>query len=87
MAQDMNKTGVDKAVGLAGSQAQLALSVGVSQQAISEWVSRGFLPVGRIDDVLNAVDPGCKHIKPRDLLDPELIAMMDRSCDREGGAV
>ena len=79
------RTGLDKAIALAGSQEKLALSMGVSQQAISEWVARGFLPVGRIDDVLNAVDPGCKTIKPRDLLDPELLELMDRAYDMEGG--
>jgi hypothetical protein len=78
------ETGLDRAIGLAGSQAKLALSIGTSQQAVSEWVARGFLPVGRIDDVLNAVDPGCKHIKPRDLLDPELIELMDRQFAKGG---
>ena len=78
-------TGLDKAIALAGSQEKLALSMGVSQQAISEWVSRGFLPVGRVDDVLNAVDPGCKTIRPRDLLDPELVELMDRQYDRRDG--
>lgn len=77
-------TGLDRAVALAGSQVELAQRVGVSQQAIGEWVARGFLPVGRIDDVLNAIDPGCKHIKPRDLLDPELVAIMDRANGKGG---
>jgi DNA-binding transcriptional regulator YdaS (Cro superfamily) len=79
----MVKTGLDKAVALAGSQAKLAMRLEVSQQAISEWVARGFLPVGRIDDVLNAVDPSCKSIKPRDLIDPELVALMDKQFARE----
>ena len=74
----MNESGIDKAVRLAGSQQQLATRVGITQQAIGEWVLQGFIPPGRIDDVLNAVDKGCVHIKPRDLLSPELITLMDK---------
>lgn len=78
-------TGLDKAVALAGSQKQLASKLDISQQAISEWVAKGHTPLGRIDDVLNAVDPGCIHIKPRDLLDPTLVAMVDRVNDKIRG--
>ncbi len=70
--------GISKAVEIAGSQAALAAKLGVTQQAISEWETRGYVPDSRIDDVLNAVDKGCAQIKPRDLLDPKLVAMMDR---------
>ena len=70
--------GIDKAVELAGSQRRLALQLNVSQQAIGEWVKRGFVPDGRVDDVLNAVDKTCEHILPRELLDPELVALVDR---------
>jgi DNA-binding transcriptional regulator YdaS (Cro superfamily) len=75
-------TGIDKAVEIAGSQAALAVKLGVSQQAISEWVASGYIPDGRIDDMLSAVDKNCSQIKPRDLLDPKLIAMMDRFSER-----
>lgn len=77
-------TGIERAVEIAGNQVVLATKLGVTQQAISEWVRFGFVPDGRIDDVLNAVDKGCLHIKPRDLLDPKLVAMMDRLSNREG---
>lgn len=76
-------TGIEKAVEMAGNQVALAVKLGVTQQAISEWVRFGFVPDGRIDDVLNAVDKGCLQIKPRDLLDPKLVAMMDR-INKEG---
>lgn len=74
--------GIDNAVEIAGSQRRLALHLNVSQQAISEWVKRGFVPDNRVDDVLNAVDPNCESIRPRDLLDPELVAKVDRFNDR-----
>ena len=78
-------TGLDKAVSLAGSQKELASKLDISQQAISEWVTKGYAPVSRVDDVLNAVDPGCKHLKPRDLLDPDLVAMIDKiNCKIKG---
>ena len=70
-------TGIERAIELAGSQALLATRIGVTQQAISEWVTLGFVPDGRIDDVLNAVDKGCKQIKPRALLNPKLVAIID----------
>ena len=77
-------TGIDKAVEIAGGQVALATKIGVTQQAISEWVGFGYVPDGRIDDVLNAVDKNCAKIKPRDLLEPKLVAMMDRLNEREG---
>lgn len=65
--------GIDKAVELAGSQQELARQLGVSQQAISEWVQRGYVPVGRVIEIeatygvsrLDLVDP-----QLRDLLGP-----------------
>lgn len=65
--------GIDKAVELAGSQQELAKQLGVSQQAISEWVQRGYVPVGRVIEIeatygvsrLELVDP-----QLRDLLGP-----------------
>ncbi len=65
--------GIDKAVELAGSQQELARQLGVSQQAISEWVQRGYVPVGRVIEIeatygvsrLELVDP-----QLRDLLGP-----------------
>lgn len=74
------ETGIEKAVKLAGNQKHLATRVGVTQQAICEWVQRGWVPEGRIDDVLNAVDKDCKQIKPRELLDPKLVRLVDRIC-------
>ena len=75
-------TGIEKAVEIAGSQVALAVKLGVSQQAISEWVGFGYVPDGRIDDVLNAVDKSCARIKPRDLLEPKMVTMMDRLNER-----
>jgi DNA-binding transcriptional regulator YiaG len=74
------ETGIEKAVKLAGTQAHLATRLGVTQQAVCEWVQRGWVPEGRIDDVLNAVDKDCSSIKPRELLDPKIVRLVDRIC-------
>lgn len=43
--------GIDKVVELAGSQRKLADVLGVTQQAISEWVRQGYVPIGRIVEI------------------------------------
>ncbi len=43
--------GVDKVVELAGSQRKLADVLGVTQQAISEWVRQGYVPSGRVVEI------------------------------------
>lgn len=37
-------TGIEKAVEVAGGQAELAKLMGVSRQAIQQWVARGYIP-------------------------------------------
>ena len=47
----MSYAGVRAAVEAAGSQALLASSLGVTQQAVSLWVRRGFVPVSRVVEI------------------------------------
>jgi len=47
----MSYSGVRAAVSAAGSQAQLASTLGVTQQAVSLWVRRGFVPASRVVEI------------------------------------
>lgn len=42
------KTGIEAAIEAAGKQALLAEAIGVSQQAVSRWRRRGFVPVRHV---------------------------------------
>ena len=79
MTFDENDSGIDKAVQLAGSQERLAKELGVSPQAVSEWVCNGYVPQGRVDAILCIVDPDCEHLLPRDLMDPMVVEMVDKA--------
>lgn len=62
--------GIDKVVELAGSQRKLADVLGVTQQAISEWVRQGYVPIGRVVEIeslfgvgrLELVDPSLRDL-------------------------
>lgn len=41
-------TGIEKAVEAAGSQPKLAALIGVSKQAVQQWVAQGYVPVDRV---------------------------------------
>lgn len=46
-------TGIERAVKMAGGQAELAarLDPAVTQQAISKWVARGWVPIDRAVEI------------------------------------
>lgn len=44
-------TGITDAVINAGSQAKLAKELGVSHQAIQQWLKQGYVPVGRVTQI------------------------------------
>ena len=45
------KRGIDLAVEAAGSQGKLAAQLGVTQQAVLRWVSKGFVPLRRAQEI------------------------------------
>ena len=51
MTVDGRITGVEGAVRAAGGQGRLARTLGVSQQAVSAWLRRGFVPVRRVVEI------------------------------------
>lgn len=58
-------TGIDKAVESAGSQAALADLLGCTQQAVSKWQSRGWVPLKRAKQIALA-----SPIPLKELVDP-----------------
>lgn len=71
-------THVDEAVRAAGSQQKLAAELGVSQQMISTWRRRGWVPLKRAQEIETLYGiPRAQLINPRvrDLVDmPEQCA-------------
>lgn len=63
-------TGIDKVIAAAGGQTALADVLGVSQQAVSKWQKRGFVPAERVDQLAanfnvergELIDPAIKQL-------------------------
>lgn len=63
-------TGIADAVAAVGSQLQLATRLGVTQQAVSNWVTQGWVPHKR------AVEIECLTGVPRTrLVDPKILEL------------
>lgn len=68
----MNHKGVEKAVEIAGSQANLARVLGVTQVAICNWAKRGWVPLRRameIENLLGVPRGDTMNPRIRDLVD------------------
>ena len=66
------KNGVSRAIAVAGSQQKLASILGVSQQAVSAWLDRGWVPLRRAQEIEASLGvPRVTLINPRiaDLVD------------------
>ena len=61
-------TGIDKAVELATGAVQLAARLGVSHQAVFQWIKRGWVPLSRAIEI-----EGIYGIPRHELLKPELV--------------
>lgn len=63
--------GIDKVIDAAGGQTALAEVLGVSQQAISKWQKRGYVPADRVDQLANSFS-----VERTELIDPRAIALI-----------
>ena len=70
-------TGIHKAIDLAGGQEKLANALGISQQAVSDWMQQGFVPIPRIVPVLDIVDPKRETLSSRDLMSMSVVRLAD----------
>lgn len=66
------RTGIAHAVVLSGSQKALADSLGVSQQAVSEWVERGWAPFDRAPEIEALYGIPRVH-----LIDPKIVDTLE----------
>jgi len=78
MAERPEQSGIARAVEHIGSQRGLASALGVTQQAVSEWVAQGWVPKDRVHDILDLVDPSGTALRARDLLNPAIVAILTR---------
>jgi DNA-binding transcriptional regulator YdaS (Cro superfamily) len=68
------QSGIEAAIQAAGKQALLAEAIGVSQQAVSRWRRRGYVPVCHVVQIESQFGvPRATLVSPRvlDLLDTE----------------
>lgn len=66
------RTGIEIAIEAAGGQVKMAEALGVTQQAVSIWLQRGFAPLKRLVEIEAMFGvPRSKLINPRfaDLVD------------------
>lgn len=73
--------GIERAITMAGGQQQLAELMGRTQQAVSLWLDQGYVPSNMIPGVMNAVDPDGDSLRPRDLMDPFIINLIDNALE------
>ena len=73
MAKRKELSGIERAVGEAGSQASLAKRLGVSRQAVRRWVIDGHVPLGRSVEIETEFG-----IPRRELLERKLADLMDK---------
>jgi DNA-binding transcriptional regulator YdaS (Cro superfamily) len=64
--------GIAQAIRAAGSQQKLAKRLGVSQQAISAWLERGWVPLRRAQEIETSL--GISRAK---LIDPRIADLVD----------
>jgi DNA-binding transcriptional regulator YdaS (Cro superfamily) len=67
-----DQTGINRAVALAGGAASLAQKLGVSHQAVYQWIQNGWVPLERALELEKLYD-----IQRKDLLNPRLAALVE----------
>jgi hypothetical protein len=71
MTTENGLCGIDQAISEAGSQARLAVSLGVTQQAISHWARQGWVPLRRAAEIEHLFD-----IPRHRLVSPEIVSAL-----------
>lgn len=69
---EQDKTGIARAVEVAGSQGLLAAVLGVTQQMVSTWVRQGWVPKDRALEI-----EGLYGIPRRELVSPSLRDLLE----------
>jgi len=64
------------ALAAAGSQARLSQALGVSQQAVSKWLQRGWAPAERAAEI-----EFLYGVPRRKLMNPRLVDLVDPDAD------
>jgi DNA-binding transcriptional regulator YdaS (Cro superfamily) len=70
-ATTLSPTGIADAIVAAGNQAELAAALGVTQQVVSRWLRRGWVPIRRA----NQIEERFKIPRGR-LANPKLMALL-----------
>lgn len=72
MAHGKTASGIADAINMAGSQAELANTLGVTQQSVSIWLVRGWVPLRRAQEI------EAQFGIPRGrLINPRVMALID----------
>lgn len=76
------RTGIEHAVRIAGGQKAFAEALGVTQQAVGQWVKKGHAPAGRIVEI-----EALFGVPRASLIDPKLADLVElpTGTDSEGG--
>lgn len=72
MTGRLDVSGVQQAVRLAGTQALLAKQLGVTQQSISQWLRRGYVPLRRAVEI-----EALFGVPRRSLINPRFADLVD----------
>ena len=75
-------TGIKDAIDVAGGQVKLAEALGVTQQNVSLWLKRGYVPARHIVSI--EAQFGVPRTK---LIDPRIANLVDLPVESEGGEV
>lgn len=69
-------TGIDRAVEMADGAVPLAAKLGVTHQAVFQWIKRGWAPLQRAIQI-----EGIYGVPRRELLKPELVEALEAPAD------
>jgi len=74
------RNGVELAIEAAGGQVKLAEALGVTQQAVSTWLQRGFVPLKRVVEIETLF--GVPRAR---LINPRFADLVDLTAEDDGG--